>query len=122
MKPTVIYDDTCEMCCNFINFIKSKKDKENKLEFVPLSKAKERINFLKNENYPLEKSVHFVVNESVVLSQIQAVQEICKRTNFFPYFYKIKSPILIYLFNLCYSFVAKHRKIFLFRFLSRLFL
>lgn len=120
MKPIVVYDDTCEMCTNFVNYLKKKANcKNNILDFVPASKIKNKQNLV--ENNQLEKSVHFIVNEKETFTQVHAIQEICRWLDIFPFLYRIKSPFLISFLNLLYRFVAKYRRFFLFKLLSRKF-
>jgi len=121
MKPIVIYDDSCKMCTNFVNYIKKKSDTVNgELEFLPISEIKNKSDIVNIDEQQLQKSVHLVVNGQKTLSQFQAIQEICRRVNIFHSLYQIKSPLLIFLLNSFYKFIAKHRENFLFQHLSQL--
>ncbi len=119
MKPIVVYDDTCEMCTNFVNYLKRKSNcKNNTLDFLPASELQNKQGLIANNQ--LQKSVHFIFNEKETFSQVYAIQEICRSLQIFPFLYRIKSPFLISILNLLYRFVAKYRKIFLFKLLSRI--
>ncbi len=121
MKPIVIYDDSCKMCTNFVNYIKNKSDKVNgELEFLPISEIKNKSDIVKIDEQQLQKSVHLIINKQKILSQFPAIQEICHRANILQSLYRIKSPLLLYLLNSFYKFIAKHRKNFLFQYLSQL--
>ncbi len=120
MKPIVVYDDTCEMCTNFVNYLKKKANcKNNILDFVPASEIKDKHNSI--ESHQFQKSVYFIVSERETFTQVGAIQEICRRLDIFPFLYRIKSPLLISFLNLFYRFVAKYRKTFLFQYLTRRF-
>lgn len=122
MKPIVIYDDSCKMCTNFVNYIKKKSDKVNsELEFLPISEMKNKSDIVKIDEQQLQKSVHLIINKQKILSQFHAIQEICHRANILQSLYRIKSPLLLSLLNLFYRFIAKYRKNFLFQYLSQLF-
>lgn len=119
MKPIVVYDDTCEMCTNFVNYLKKKIHCKNSiLDFVPASELKNNQGLIANNQ--LQKAVHFIFSEKETFSQVYAIQEICRRLDIFPFLSRIKSPFLISFLNLLYRFVAKYRKFFLFKLLSRI--
>ncbi len=121
MKPVVVYDDKCEICTNFSNYIMKKSTSlQNTLEFLPLSEAKDKLSPDILCQHKLDKSVHLIVNEHKVLSRFEAIQGICIRTHIFPFLHKIKSPFLISILNSCYNFVSRYKDTILFRFLSRL--
>ncbi|MGC8739516.1 MAG: thiol-disulfide oxidoreductase DCC family protein [Candidatus Hydrogenedens sp.] len=121
MKPIVVYDDTCEMCRNIVNYIKKKSNSvNNELEFLPISEIENNFDIVEADKQQFKKSVHLINNEQT-LSKFEAIQEICQRVNIFPSLYRIKSPLLIFILNSLYKFIARYRNNCLFRYLSRLF-
>jgi len=121
MKPILIYDDSCELCNNLVKYL-NKKDNQlsTKIELLESSKLRSHSTRILTNKDNVNKSIHFIVDNNTILTQIPAIQKICGTVGIFPFFSSIKSPFLIAILNVFYRGIAYFRKTYVISLLGRL--
>ena len=103
---TVLYDGECNLCNNWVDFVKSKLQ-NNEISFLPFNSSK-GINILENYRIVNQESVVYI-KHNVVSLKSKAILKICRQLKS-PYNLLHFANILpAFLLDFSYSFIAKRR-------------
>lgn len=111
----ILYDGNCPICCRKIEFLK-RHDHENNLLFENIRAPEFQAEMIGVPFSELAKQIHAVLPDGSVVSRMEVIRAAYRQIGLGWLIAPTDWPVLRFIFDRLYGFVAKHRL-----FISRLF-